>query len=491
VIDRVPGLPKGIFVSEVVPSRFEEATVYATFDGHRQNDFETYVFASSDYGQNWRSIAANLKGEVARTLTEDQKNPDVLYLGTETGLFVTIDRGRSWQRIKANLPTVRIDEITLHPRDNAMILATHGRVIWILDNLAPIQEYAAAQSASADAKLFSPSPAVMFRRPARDRNYEFWGDQTFYGENPPQAALLTWHLKKGVGEVSLRITDAAGRQIREISGPALASVNKAGLQSACWDLRVQPVPAVQGAGRGGDQAGRGGEGGRAGGGGGGGGQAQPNPFGAGCGAGGGGFGGFGGGGGANPGPYVLPGVYNVSIVIDGKVADTRPLRVVGDPEVSLTEAERKRMYDMAMEMHDLQRRVGEVNTALSSVRSQIPAVSKTLEGRSDLPADVKTTVGDLDKELAAMIARLAPPQGGRGGGGGRGNAPDTPISRLNAAKTGLMGGMPATSQTHDAYKRAKTEVPKTIEEARALLAKVQTVSVALAKHNITLTVTPQ
>ena len=98
--DRLPNLPKETFVSEVVPSRFDEATVYATFDGHRNNDFETYIYASSDYGQNWRSIAANLKGEVARTLTEDQKNPDVLYLGTETGLFVTIDRGRSWQRIR-------------------------------------------------------------------------------------------------------------------------------------------------------------------------------------------------------------------------------------------------------------------------------------------------------------------------------------------------------------------------------------------------------
>ncbi len=200
VSDRVPDLPKETFVSEVVPSRFDEATVYATFDGHRNNDFETHIYASSDYGQNWRSIAANLKGEIARTLTEDQKNPDVLYLGTETGLFITVDRGRSWQRVKANLPTVRIDEITLHPRDNAMILATHGRSIWILDNLAPIQEYAAAESASADAKLFSPAPAAMYRRPARDRNYEFWGDQTFYGENPPQAAVMTWLLRKPAQE---------------------------------------------------------------------------------------------------------------------------------------------------------------------------------------------------------------------------------------------------------------------------------------------------
>ena len=171
----------------------------------------------------------------------------MLYLGTETGLFVTIDRGRSWQRIKANLPTVRIDEITLHPRDNAMILGTHGRAIWVLDNLAPIQEYAAAQAATADAKLFAPAPAAMYRRPARDRNYEFWGDQVFYGENPPQAAVITWLLKKPAGEVALRITDAAGRRVREISGPVLANANKAGIQSACWDLRVQPVPAPAGA----------------------------------------------------------------------------------------------------------------------------------------------------------------------------------------------------------------------------------------------------
>jgi hypothetical protein len=125
-----------------------------------------------------------------------------------------------------------------------MILGTHGRAIWILDNLAPIQEYTAAQSAAADAKLFSPSPAVMYRRPTRDRNYEFWGDQTFYGENPPQAAVMTWLSKKPAGEVALRITDAAGRQVRDISGTIMANANKAGMNSACWDLRVQPAPAA-------------------------------------------------------------------------------------------------------------------------------------------------------------------------------------------------------------------------------------------------------
>ncbi len=243
VIDKIPGVPKGIYVSEVVPSRFDEATVYATFDGHRQNDFDTYIYASNDFGQTWRSIAANLKGEVARTLTEDLKNPDVLYLGTETGLFLSLDRGKSWQRLKANLPTVRIDEITLHPRDNAMLLATHGRTIWILDNLAPIQEYSAALTTTAAGKLFAPGPTAMFRRPASDRNYQFWGDQTFFGENPPQAAVISWYLKSQAESVQLKIADAGGKEVREISGAVLANSNRAGIQSACWDLRVQPAPA--------------------------------------------------------------------------------------------------------------------------------------------------------------------------------------------------------------------------------------------------------
>ena len=140
VADKIPGLPKGIWVSEVVPSRFDEATAYATFDGHRQNDFETYIYVTHDFGQTWQTAAGNLKGEVIKTLTEDLKNQDVLYVGAETGLFISIDRARSWSRVKANLPTVRIDEITLHPRDNAMILATHGRALWILDHLEPIQD---------------------------------------------------------------------------------------------------------------------------------------------------------------------------------------------------------------------------------------------------------------------------------------------------------------------------------------------------------------
>ena len=487
VFDRLPGLPAGIFVSEIVPSRFDEATVYATFDGHRQNDFETYIYASNDSGQTWRPVASNLKGEVARTLTEDVKNPDVLYLGTETGLFVSIDRAASWMRIKADLPTVRIDEITLHPRDNAMILATHGRSIWILDRLEPIQEYAAAQAATADAVLFTNSPSAMYRRPARDRNYEFWGDQTFFGQNPPQAAVLSWHLKRQVGEVKLRITDAAGREVREISGQVLANSNKAGFQSACWDLRVQPLPppapaAASGRGAGGAQAG--GPSGQDPG------QAQ-SPFGAGCGGGGGiGGGGFGGfGGGASAGPFVLPGAYNVSLVVDGKTVDTKPLRISDDPEVALTAVERKRLYDMAMEMHDLQRRATEAANSFSSLNRQITELEKTVAGHTDISADAKASFEELKKELTALAPKVTMQAGGgRGGfGGPGGGTSENVLARITQAKNGLMGGMSPAEQTTRAYNEAKTMAPKVFAEVNAVFTKAAALSSTLAKYNVTLT----
>ena len=243
VIEKVSGVPKGIYVSEVVPSRFDEGTVYVTFDGHRQNDFETYIYASNDFGQTWRSAAANLKGEIARTLTEDLKNPDVLYLGTETGLFVSLDRAKSWQRLKANLPTVRIDEITLHPRDNAMILATHGRTIWILDNLAPIQEYTAAQTT--DSKW-----EAVFARP--DRDVQAPGERS---QLPVLGRSDVLRREPAAGGGHLVAPQESGREravedrrcrrprgARDLRA-VLANSNRAGIQSACWDLRVQPAPA--------------------------------------------------------------------------------------------------------------------------------------------------------------------------------------------------------------------------------------------------------
>jgi photosystem II stability/assembly factor-like uncharacterized protein len=521
ITDRLPGFPKWGYVSEVVPSAFDANTVYVTVDGHRENDLNTYIWASNDMGATFRSINANLRGEVVRTLLEDTKNADVLYAGTETGIFLTIDRGKSWRRLQGrNFPHVRVDEMVIHPRDNALVVGTHGRAAWILDHLEPIQEYAAAQAAAtADATLFSVPNAMQFRR-WDNQNDEFWGHHFFVGENPPTDAVIQFHLKKPVTDLRLRITDAAGREVRELDVPA--NRNQPGIQTVCWDMRVAPIGAapVAGpggggqtrgggaaqagrggaaagaqAGRGGAQAGRGGA--RGGRGGPGGGltaipSAQPSsgvdPFNP-CGGGGGG--GFGGGGGGNAGPLVYPGTYTVSMMVAGKVVDSKPMRVSADPSVQMTDAQAKRYYDMAMDLHDMQRRTRAMATALGQVQTQMTELSDKAAG---LPAAMKTQFDAASKELETVRLKFVtivqvPAGGGRGGGRGGGPPANDVTSRVSALKTLLMAFQDNPSDTVvRRYNDLKGEVPRVMQEGNAFLMRAMTLSQTLKKHDLTLTV---
>jgi hypothetical protein len=187
---------------------------------------------------------------------------------------------------------------------------------------------------------------------------------------------------------------------------------------------------------------------------------------------------------------VLPGVYNVELIVDGKVADSKPLRVIPDPEVLLASAERKRMFDMAMEMHELQRSGAALANELAPINRQLPEVAKAVASRSELPPDVKTAFESLNKDIAAAVTRFAAlGGGGRGFGGGRGGQTENnPLARVGQAKNGLMATMPVTEQTTRAYNDAKAQVPKVLADARALIARARDVSGSLAKYNITLTV---
>ena len=216
-----------------------------------------------------------------------------------------------------------------------------------------------------------------------------------------------------------------------------------------------------------------------------------SPFGAGCPTGGrGGGGGFGGGGG-NAGPFVLPATYTVALVVDGKTVDTKPLRVIADADVALTALERTKLFDMAMEMHNLQRTAVEVSNALTPFNTRMQELAKEIAGKSDLPVSVKTDFDAFNKQLAVLVPKFAAGGGGRGGGGGApggpGAAPPSPMARLTQAKNGLMGGMWPTDQTMKAYTEAKAQMPQVIVEANALFAKAASLAATLAKYNLALT----
>lgn len=495
ITKNLPGFPAGAWVSEVVASKFDAGTVYVAVDAHRLNDYKTYLWVSNDFGATFRPAITGLDGEVVRTVLEDTKNRDVLYAGTETGLFITLDRAKTWLRLKANLPTVRIDELVIHPRDNALVVGTHGRSVWILDNLAPVQEFAAAQAAASAATLFSVTPTLQWRM-MDNQNDEFWGHNTFVGENPPEDAVIQFHLKKPVGSLALRITDAAGATIRTIDVPA--NRNVAGIQAVCWDMRVDPVPTVT-AGGAPPAPGRGGGGG--GGRGGGGGSAVPgipvpptppmtnwNP----CGG-----GGFGGGGG-NQGPWVLPGTYNVTLMVDGQNAGTKPIGLLPDPANPLTDVQRRRYYDVAMDLHRLQGRGVAVANALNPLYTQMTEIGAKLPGMANVPEAVKTQFAAVQKEFDAVRVKfgvppaVGPAGGGRGGfGGGGAAAAPSPnlLARAGTVKGRIMSfyDMPSDALMSQ-YSDVRVSLPRAVTEANALLGRAQALSQALAKHGVTLTV---
>ena len=452
ITKNLPGFPAGhAFVSEVVPSRFEAGVVYVTVDNHRLNDYAPYVWVSRDFGATFTAITSGLQGEVIKTLTEDTKNADVLYVGTETGIFLSLDKGKSWRRLKANFPTVRVDELTIHPRDNALIVATHGRSLWILDHLEPIQEYAAAQKA--EAALFTPGPQLQWKS-KDDRNDEFWGHQFFTGENPPTEAVMQLHFKAPVKNPMLRVLDGGGALVRELAVPAAKNV--AGIQTVCWDQRVTPVPelntAAPGGGRGGAGAGAGGPGGF--------GAARTvipgypqqlpevgykaeNPCAPAGGQGGGG--GFRFGGGGNQGPLVLPGTYTVALVIDGKEVARKPLTLVADPQVQLTAEQRVAYNAKAIELHGAQVAGAQAAAPLAALQAQIVAISAKVDSSTTLAADVKTEWTQFRKDFDALKAKFgvgAPAFGGGFGGGGFGGGAAGPdanvLARVGTAKNNML-----------------------------------------------------
>jgi hypothetical protein len=262
---------------------------------------------------------------------------------------------------------------------------------------------------------------------------------------------------------------------------------------------VQPLPAPAGAGPGG---GPGGPGGGPGGGGGAaqaGGQAGPgqaqaparSPFGAGCPTGGGGFGGGGfGGGAATAGPFVLPGTYTVSLLVDGKTVDSKPLRVTADPEVALTDLERRKMFDMAMELHEMQRRANEAAGAFTPFNRRLGEIAKELGSKADVPAEVKASFDAFNKEATALAPKLAAGGGFGGGGFGGGGRSPSVVVRIGQAKNAMMAGMYPTDQSLRTYAEVKAELPKAIAEFNGLLAKAAPLGASLATYKITLTVPP-
>jgi hypothetical protein len=367
VTANIPGVPKGTYVSRVTPSAFDAGTAYLAFDGHRSDEFSTFLFVTTDFGQTWKPMDKGLPKQAAiHTIREHPHNRDLLFAGGEFGLYVSFDRGVNWQELKNNLPRVPVDDIAIHPRDNDLILATHGRSVWILDSISALEQMT-NKVAESNLEVFNVRPAIPWRL-AHTRDFD--GHDAFVGANPPAGAIVDFwtKTKPELKDVKIAIQDASGKQVATIKPKAV----DAGINRVVWNLRadrvVPPTPQEE------EQAARA--------------AAQ------------------GGGDNANAlnGPMLDPGDYTVEVTIGGNKS-SKKFVVEEDPRVTwFSAADRTKRRTSLNELVGMTKQADELRKKFTAADSALTALQASWKkpDAPKLPENVKAQAEALKKLLDDM-----------------------------------------------------------------------------------------
>jgi len=233
VVANVPDLPEHTWCSYIEASTHDRNTAYATFDGHRTGDMNSYVYKTTDMGKSWEPLQTpDIKG-YCHVVLEDTQNPDLLFLGTEFGLFVTIDGGKSWARFDGNIPEVSVRDMYFQKREQDLVLATHGRGIMIIDDITPIRHLDTSDLTKD--MVYLPSKPSLIEYSGYQQ--KFSGDDEFVGPNQPQATMLTYYLKKRhiFGDMHLEIFNEKGEKTHTLPAGKRKGINRVAL-----DLRKEP-----------------------------------------------------------------------------------------------------------------------------------------------------------------------------------------------------------------------------------------------------------
>jgi photosystem II stability/assembly factor-like uncharacterized protein len=227
----LPEPGRGQWVSRIEPSYADAKTAYVAIDAHRAGIYAPLLYVTRDGGKTWASIAGNIPGdEPVKVLREDSKNPNLLFAGTEFGLYMSPDAGATWQKF-GGLPTVAVDDIQIHPRERDVVVATHGRSLYVIDDITPLEQWK-GDSAAKEAIFFDPMPA--WGRYELQGFSTWGGHQEFRGENPPRGAVLSYWVREYTGDpVRISITDAANQPVANLSAPGVP-----GFGRVVWDLRM-------------------------------------------------------------------------------------------------------------------------------------------------------------------------------------------------------------------------------------------------------------
>ena len=345
VVGNIPGLPKSAWVSSLEAGHHAPGTIFATFDLHTFGDMRPYAYRSTDYGKTWAALIGSpspVRG-YAHVIKEDLINPQLLFLGTEFGLWVTVDGGQQWSRYKGgDLPNVAVRDLAIHPRDHDLVIATHGRGIWIVDDITPLRALTPATLAKG-AAFFQSKPVVQVISAGGG-----WanGDAEFSGPNPPRDAIITYFLQKRhiFGDMKLEVRDSSGKLVT-----TLPTSKRRGLSRVAWSMTMPP-PKIP--------------------------PAATVAFGT--------------------GPRLLPGTYTVKL-IDGDNEYATPLVVQRDARATHSLADRKAQYDLALKLYSMLNEMTALVERMNSVRGQV-------ESRSATAAQTDSLVGRLRSASEAVEA---------------------------------------------------------------------------------------
>jgi photosystem II stability/assembly factor-like uncharacterized protein len=231
--DLTTGLPaavKGQWISRLEPSHHDDQVAYLVVNGYRSQDLRPHLFRTADRGRTWRSVAGDLPADLpVRLVRESPRNPKVLFAGTEFGLYLTLDGGGHWTRF-GEVPAVIVDDLVIHPRERDLVIATHGRSLYVVDDVGSLEE-ATPEALAKEAHLFAPRPA--FGRYLMPGWVDSAGKVGFRGPNPPEGALITFHVRAPLAEpVKIMIATAAGTPVAGFEVPGVP-----GLGRVAWNLR--------------------------------------------------------------------------------------------------------------------------------------------------------------------------------------------------------------------------------------------------------------
>jgi photosystem II stability/assembly factor-like uncharacterized protein len=357
-------LPEWSRISLIEASPHDAGVAYVAVDRHQNDDMHPYIYKTGDYGKSWTKIITGIpENTFARAVREDPKKRGLLYAGTETGVYVSFNDGADWRSLRLNLPTTPIHDLMV--KNDDLVLATHGRSFWILDDLSPLRQFN-DDIGKQGVFLYTPSPAY------RMHNVEEAAKPVVVGENPPPGAVIYYYVKEAPkNEVTIEIVDSAGNVTRKYSSQKTQDLEEppnpedkkpekqikveVGLNRFVWDLRYASASRV------------------------------PDYYlfeykdG-------------------SRGPFALPGKYQVRLTVDGKSL-TAPFELKLDPRLSVAQADLQKQFDLALQIRDQISRVYEAVNQIQDLRTQVDGLKKRLP---DSAKPILTAAGDLDQKLLSV-----------------------------------------------------------------------------------------